>query len=328
MIKKPFRQPDMTTLRALHVDGVPLYRVRVSDQYQHPKYWAERKMIRSLTDFMEWYLKRHPEADADSSWNLSRLLIYMNPGMRAWHDYMPGGFATYHVYSPHRRHMQNGKKTDLITRALFRHSTDAGGLRSRAAIMAHIAQEAVAQHTDGPIEWISLAAGSGQPTYDALHRLRKKDQHRVVLTLADVSSEMIEFARQLYPGEGLTLGAVKFVASDIVKNTGRRTLLKDTRPLIIDVMGLFEYLTDKQCIDMLSSLYGSLVRGGVVIFTNMSPGHPHLHVHQRGLGWPGVIQRTIHEVIELIEKAGIPKEAQSVYRAEDNVYNVYKVEKQ
>lgn len=327
MSKKPLHQPDMTTLRALHVDDVPLYRVKVSDRYHHPRYWLERKIIRTFTDFMEKYLRSHPELELDSSRNLSRALIYAQPGMRAWREYMPGGFATYHVHSPHKRRMKNGKKTDLMTRALFRHSSDAEGLRSRAAIMAHIAQEVVVSHPKLSVEWLSIAAGSGQPTYDACHRLSIKNQKRIKLTLADISSEMMEFAEQLYTYEDLHLDEIEFVISNIVKTAERRRLLEGRNPMIIDIMGLFEYLTDAQCIKMLSSLYDSLATGGVLIFTNMSPGHPHLHVHQRGLGWPGVIQRTIHEVVELVEKANIPTAAQSVYRAEDNVYNVFKVEK-
>ena len=327
MSKKTVLQPDMKTLRVVHVDNVPLYRVEVSDRYHHPKYWIERKFIRSFTDFMEWYLRHHPEVDAHSPFNISQLLIYMQPGMRAWRQYMPGGFATYHAHDPSKRHMKNGKKTDLMTRALFRHSTDAEGLRSRAAIMAHIAQEVVTLHPTDTVEWMSLATGSGQPAFDACRRLSVADQERVILTLGDISPEMMAFEEQLYAKEDLHLGAVHHVLTDVVKPSDRRALLKGKNPLIIDIMGLFEYLTDEQCIDVLRALYAALARGGVIIFTNMSPGHPHLHVHQRGLGWPGVIQRTAREVIALAEQAGIPKQAQSVYRAEDKVYNVYRIEK-
>lgn len=326
MTKKTAQQSGMDVLRTLHVDGVPLHRVRVSDKYQHPKYWVERQIITKFTNFMEWYLRRHPEVDSHSEKNLARSLIYMQPGIRAWSEYMPGGFAAYHVHSPHKRRMRNGRKVDPMTRALFRHSSDALGLRSRAVIMAHIAEEAVRQH-EGAVEWLSIAAGSGQPTYDAVRRLGKKDQRRVTLTLADISSEMMEFAEQLYAAEDLTLGAVKYELCNIVKEKERRELLEDMQPAVIDIMGLFEYLSDEQCIKVLRSFYAALAPGGSVIFTNMSPGHPHLHVHQRGLGWPGVIQRTIREVVALIEAAGVPKDSQSIYRAEDNVYNVYRIEK-
>jgi hypothetical protein len=326
MTKKTAQQSGMNVLRTLHVDGVPLYRVQVSDKYHHPKYWVERQIITKFTDFMEWYLRRHPEIDSHSERNLARSLIYMQPGIRAWSEYMPGGFATYHVHSPHERHMHNGRKVDIMTRALFRHSSDALGLRSRAAIMAYIAEETV-KLQEGPVEWLSIASGSGQPTYDACRRLRLKDQRRVTLTLADISSEIMEFAEQLYAAEGLTLGGVKYVLCNVVKEKERRELLKDMEPAVIDIMGLFEYLSDEQCIKVLRSFYLALAPGGSVIFTNMSPGHPHLHVHQRGLGWPGVIQRTIREVVALSEAAGIPKSSQSVYRAEDNVYNIFRVEK-
>lgn len=327
MTKKQPAQSEMTALRTLRIAGVPLTHVHVSDRYHHLKYWPERRVIRSLTDFMEWYLRHHPEVDAHSSKNLSRALIYMNPGMRVWREYVPGGFATYHVHSPHKRRLPAGKKTDLITRALFRHSFDAEGLRSRAVIMAQLASEAVQRVPAGAIEWMSIAAGSGQPVYDACRRLSVKDQRRVALTLTDVSSDMLAFAERLYEAEELKLGSITFELSNVTKGTERRTLLGGKRPMVIDIMGLFEYLTDKQCIKILRALHASLAPTGVIIFTNMSPGHPHLHVHQRGLGWPGVIQRTIHEVITLVEAAGIARSKQRVFRAEDNVYNVYEVSK-
>lgn len=327
MTKKQPAQSEMTTLRALHVAGVPLTRVHVDNHYQHPKYWLERKVIRTLTDFMEWYLRRHPEAEIYSARNLSRTLIYMQPGMRAWREYMPGGYATHHVYSPHERRMPNGRKTDIITRALFRHSSDAEGLRSRAAIMAHLAEEAVKESSSKAINWVSVAAGSGQPVYDACQRLSAADQRRVAMTMVDISSDMIAFAKRLYAIQGLELAKVEFKQHNVLNSTERRALLKEAQPTIIDIMGLFEYLTDEQCVKMLKSLYASLTPGGAMIFTNMSPGHPHLHVHQRGLGWPGVIQRTIHQVIALIDAAGIPKDKQRIFRAQDNVYNVYEVKK-
>ena len=214
----------------------------------------------------------------------------------------------------------------MITRAFFSHSFDSIGLRSRAQIMSWLASESI-RSTDGPINWLSIAAGSGQPVYDAFAELSSADQKRTSLVLTDINQDMLAFAEKLYKAQSDSLYDAKFVTCDIVDSSARKSLLTKVEPNIIDSMGLFEYLDETQCVDLLRALYAGLKPGGMLIFTNMASDRPHLHVHQRALGWPGVIPRTIHEVLALLHSAGIPVAAQSVYRAEDNVYNVYKVQK-
>ncbi len=313
-------------LRTLHVAGIPLSRVQVSDDYAHRRFRVERRLVRAFTGFMEDYLRRRPEMEFEHRLNITRVLTYLPPAMKVWRNYMPGGIATYHVHSPHKRRMPSGHKLDLITRGFFRHSVDAVGLRSRAKILEMLAREYITTSKDA-VRWLSIAGGSGQPVYDACLNLSQEDQKRVHLTLVDIDQSMVLFAKKIYKDEEMALGFTDFQRVDILNKTDRSDLLKRAKPQIVDCMGIFEYLSDEKAIELLGALYKGLPSKGRIIFTNMSPAHPHLNVHQRALGWPGVIQRTIHEVVGFLDKANIPLSAASVYRAEDNVYNVYMIER-
>jgi hypothetical protein len=326
MIKTDIGSAQVRVLRTLHVADIPLFRVQVSDQYAHRRFRIERRLVRAFTGFMEDYLRRRPEMDFEHRLNITRTLTYLPPAMKAWRNYVPGGIATYHVHAPHKRQMPSGHNLDLITRGFFRHSVDAVGLRSRAKILEYLAMQYVSAD-QGAISWLSIAGGSGQPVYDACLTMAKVDQNRVHLTLVDIDQTIVLFAKKIYSEEEVKLGSAIFKRVDILNASSRNQLLKDVKPQIIDCMGIFEYLADGKAVELLKALYSALPLKGRIIFTNMSPAHPHLNVHQRALGWPGVIQRTIHDVAELLDAADIPRHAASVYRAEDNVYNVYMVER-
>ncbi|MBC7764355.1 class I SAM-dependent methyltransferase family protein [Microbacteriaceae bacterium] len=326
MTKTDVGSAQVRVLRSLHVAGIPLFRVQVSDTYAHRRYRFERRLVRAFTGFMEDYLRRHPEMEFEHRLNITRVLTYLPPAMKVWRNYVPGGIATYHVHSPHKRKMPSGHKLDLITRGFFRHSVDGVGLRSRAKILELLATNYILQNA-GSVSWLSIAGGSGQPVYDACLNMSEDDRKRIHLSLVDIDQTIVLFAKKIYSEEEVGLSTVEFKRLDILNKASRSQLLKELKPQIIDCMGIFEYLPNEKASELLAALYEELPPAGRIIFTNMSPAHPHLNVHQRALGWPGVIQRTIHDVAELIDSAHIPRDVTSVYRAEDNVYNVYMVER-
>lgn len=263
----------------------------------------------------------------ESRANLARYLAYIPSGMRAWRAYMPGGFATYHVHNPQRTRMQNGKKLDPITQAFFRHTYDAVNVRSRAYIMDWLVRKPLFA-AQGSRHWVSLAGGSGQPVFDVFNDASPKVRDSSSLAIVDSNAAMLQFAKQVYEVHNKRIAAVDYIQLDVMESEKLSQLLAEHRPHIIDAMGLFEYLGDTDCVRLLRTVYQALPRGGVFIYTNMWSKRPHLDVHQRALGWPGVRQRSIHEVLALMKKAGIPLEAQAVYHDDDHVYCVYEVVKQ
>ena len=304
--------------------GYKVTKLHVTDRYHHRSFKLERTLFLTFTNQLQKYLAKRPHVSFEHKRNLARPLVYLPPGVKAWTAYMPGGLATQPVHSPETKTLASGKRIDLMTRRLFRHSIDAIGLRTRAYIMTWRLKRLL--EANEPVVWLSLASGSGQPVYDAIGVVGPEKFRSVVIT--DSDEETLAFANKLAKKEGVTTHSNLYIEHlDVFDDKEFDKLFRVHEPTVVDAMGLFEYLNVEQGAHLLSRVYDKLPDGGTFIFTNMSPEHPHLDLHQRGLGWPGVIPRTVQDMAKIIKKSAVPKDSVEVFRADDKVYNVYQVTK-
>lgn len=309
----------------LHEAGYQVTEVNVTDRYHHRPFKLERTLFLAFTNQLQKYLANRPHVSFEHKRNLARPLVYLPPGVKAWTAYMPGGLATQPVHNPETKTLASGKRIDLMTRRLFRHSIDAIGLRSRAYVMTWRIGRLL-EATDQPVTWLSLASGSGQPVYDAVNILGPEKFRSVIIT--DGDAETLSFANQLAKKEGVVAQTNLYVESlDVFDEKAFDKLFATHEPTVVDAMGLFEYLEAEQAALLIARVYAKLPSGGTFIYTNMSPEHPHLDLHKRGLGWPGVLPRTVQGMADILAKAKLPKGAVEIFRANDKVYNVYQVTK-
>ena len=305
--------------------GYQVTEVNVTDRYHHRPFKLERTLFLAFTNQLQKYLANRPHVSFGHKRNLARPLVYLPPGVKAWTAYMPGGLATQPVHNPETKTLASGKRIDLMTRRLFRHSIDAIGLRSRAYVMTWRIGRLL-ETTDQPVTWLSLASGSGQPVYDAVNILGPEKFRSVIIT--DGDDETLSFANQLAKKEGVVAQTNLYVESlDVFDEKAFDKLFATHEPTVVDAMGLFEYLEAEQAAQLIARVYAKLPSGGTFIYTNMSPEHPHLDLHKRGLGWPGVIPRTVQDMADILAKAKLREGAVEIFRANDKVYNVYQVTK-
>ena len=304
------------------IHGVQVHYVTLKDKYDYRRYAIERRVFLAFTDALQGYLKKRPHIEFSSKHNLARSLTYLPAGVKTWSAYMPGAFATHPVHNPEVKVMAHDQKIDFITRRLFRHSVDAIGLRNRAHILSWAVQQ---QHvTKSKRVWLSLAAGSGQHVYDALNLLDGKKPYDVVIS--DIDQEVLAFAEKIYKVQRPRVGDIEFKIID-VHTSDLDDQLKAKPPTVVDVMGLVEYLDAFQAASLIKRLFERIVDGGMIAFTNMSTEHPHLDLHQRGVGWPGVKPRSIKEVVNIVRQAGVPLRCLTVFKSQDRVYGVYVIRK-
>lgn len=321
---------ELSVTRTRQVDGVPVHSVKITDKYSAKRYSVERRLFRGTVDLFEYYLRRYPGVSFQHKLNLARAIIYTMPSIKIWATYMPGGVATHFVHNPEHKRFPNKKRIDPLTRRMFRHAYDAVAIRSRAYILSWWVREYLQDYNvkkSDELNWLSIAAGSGQYTYDVVETLGDEQRESMNLTLLDIDNTMLEFAEDTYRSRELSLKSVDFKVLDVNKKSEFDKLLTSKKPLIIDAMGLFEYLNNEQSVGLVKRIYEKMPENGIFIFTNMSPEHPHLQTHKRALGWPGVIQRSQTEVREILKKAGIKKPKIQIAQALDKVYNVYRIEK-
>lgn len=321
MTKKP---ADFTTeyfsisqVESRMVDDATYIRLHASDRFGTRRHALERKAFALFTRGMEAYLRKRPHLDFHHPKNPIPRIVYLPPALKSWAAYMPGAFATFHVHNPDRTHLHNGRKLDYLTRNLFRHSSDAIGLRSRAYAMAWYLHGHFSDRDH--ISWLSIASGTGQPTFDAAQLFRgQKTFH-----LCDLDDTALEYAKELASEYHIKPRNLHVYHVDVTDQTQLQSLLSTTSPNIIEAMGLFEYLDDATAITLLSQLKKGATKGSVLVFTNMHAHHPQLQLHKRGLGWPGVIPRTVDQVRVLISSAGFANDSLTVLQPDDSVYAVY-----
>jgi hypothetical protein len=296
--------------------------LHITDRFHHWRHAPERAAFGGVTRLLENYLTKRSHLTFNHPKNHARRVVYMTSAVKAWAQFMPGGYATYPVHNPDVKQLSNGHKIDYVTRNLFRHSSDAIGLRSRAYAMSWYVH-AMFGARDEPLHWLSIAAGTGQPTFDASRLFSTMPK----LYLTDINTEILAFAKELAKKYSINETYLVCKQLDISDDKALKKMIHAAHPLIVEMMGLMEYLDDKTAVSVMKIVLPELPSGAVFIFTNMRTDHPELLTHKHAVGWPGVLQRSIDEVLSLIEQAGVKRECIDVLLPDDNVYAVYCIRK-
>jgi hypothetical protein len=298
-------------------DDITMTHVKVRDRFTAKRHTIHRAAVRLFLHQLEMHLRARPQLGFDHPRNIVQRLVYLPPAVRSWAAYMPGAFATQPVHNPDTARLQDGTKLDYITKNLFRHSIDATGLRSRAYAMAwYVRRTAPATRA---LHWLSLASGTGRQTLDAASLLKKRPR----LTLTDIDSEALAVAAKLAHEYKHSVQHVTTVLLDATDKQAVGNIMHTATPDVIDAMGLFEYLSDAQAVELIRSVTAAAQPNACFVFSNMRPTHPELQLHKRGVGWPGVIVRETHEVVALLRRAGVASKSIDIVLPDDNVYAVY-----
>ncbi len=298
-------------------DGVMTTRLHITDRFDRPRHTLERKAFGAFSHQLEKYLAKHPELHFGHQRNIAQKLVYLPPSLRSWAAFMPGAFATHPVHNPDVRYLATGKKIDYLTRNLFRHSIDAIGLRSRAYAMAWYINKQVGDNPS--VRWLSLASGTGQQTFDAAMLL----DHPPTLYITDIDDDAMRFSASLAKDYKFDKTDVIFEKLNATDEVTLANKLQTIKPQIIDMMGLMEYLDDNHAVEVVKTIIQSRPESSCFVFTTMLPSHPELNLHKRGLGWPGVIVRSVQQVLTLLEQAEIPVHNIEVLLPDDKVYAVF-----
>ncbi len=321
LLKKEGIDKAVSIVDERKVEGMSCATVAVKDGYHQRRYKLERLGSQLFAARLEAYLAKRQHIDFAHSKNVVRKVLYALPSFREWSGFMPGALALEPIHHPELKRLATGKRLDPITRRLFRHGLDPVGVRSRTLVAGWLAKQYVSKKSPEQLNWLSLAGGTAAPSLLMLHA-SEADVSRVRYTNIDIDKKSIDIAKELVAIEGIPKSQTKLVTGDIFDKQLLARHLKKGSADIIDLMGIFEYLDDKQSVQLLKSSYELLKPGGLIIACNMRQEHPQLNLHKRGVGWPGVIPRLVRQMKELTHTAGIPAKNVRIYQPKDGVYNV------
>ena len=98
---------------------------------------------------------------------------------------------------------------------------------------------------------------------------------------------------------------------------------------VVDLLGLFEYIPNLKDLPMASALLSKvkdIVRpGGIIVFGNMLSDRPQQAFFSNVVKWPRLQQRSITDVLAILEQAGFYANDISVRIPQEGVYAVYAV---
>lgn len=259
---------------------------------------------------------------------LSEQAFHSRPALEEWRcQLVPTALALWAVQHPLAVRLISGGEMDLNSRPWFIHANDARGIRSRAKVMAAIADF----HLNDSVaaNWISLACGAAVPVLKTLHSAKLKSQ-KFTLLLIDHDRQSLKFARGLATQYGLVEGQHfqllmrnlfdrMIVTDKLVQELGEQSAE------LVDGLGIFEYFSESEAVYFIRHALRLVKPGGVLIISNMLKTSPQIDFALRCVGWTTIYPRTLFELREIILAAGINLQNVTVTLPSDGVYAVMEI---
>ncbi|MDP6634951.1 MAG: class I SAM-dependent methyltransferase [Phycisphaerae bacterium] len=205
-----------------------------------------------------------------------------------WND--PGGWKSM-VISYH------GKPKQIADKFLVNGGAMSMALRNRRILAATLLTRLIEQADNGTengVHALCLGAGPGRIIIDALLEAPESSY----ATLVDISSDAFDYGRELAESCGVG-DRVKYVQGDVrdVKD------VLDPPPVVVKMIGICEYLTDEQIVDIVKALAEVMAPGGSVVFNSISKAHGTDRFFRRVMGLH-MIHRSPEQLSALFAQAG------------------------
>ncbi len=166
-------------------------------------------------------------------------------------------------------------------------------LRNRRRLAARLLRDVIEQGPT-PAHLLCLGAGPGMIATEAMAAARKPSR----ATLVDLSAEAFAFGQQLAAERGLA-DRVRFIQGDV---RDVRTML-DEPPTVVKMIGICEYLSDAQIIDIAQAVAAVMPAGAPIVFNSLSTNHGNDRFFRRVFGLH-MVHREAGALCDLMGRAG------------------------
>jgi SAM-dependent methyltransferase len=237
---------------------------------------------------------------------LRRLMARSKSPMIAESLVRPGGWRSMEfVY-------RNAEPTDWFDRQALRDSPLSLAARNRRIIVTNLLAGLINRYsTESPVTILGVGAGPGHHVRSAIVESGISPD-RVRAFLLDRDDDAFEFGRKQAAADGLA-GCIRFLRGDA---RFIRDVLPDVNAHIIKLVGLIEYLTDPQLVDLLQSLRGVMVPGASLVTHGFNDVYGirfflarvfNLHHHRRSLRQlANILESTGFKIVKTVtEPTGI-----------------------
>jgi len=329
-------------------DGRQYNRRLVSVRDEHSPVQAD--LLRAIGDTWDDEIKRNPDwkgpyqktdengrpvayedgeskVEFDHNNEASEWLYFDDPGQKSMSEWI-GLFPTAKALYPLQRLEDGGRVLpsgvlDERAKYLFTNMVDGIGLRARARIMKEWLVT-VAENAEGDeLTGISIGSGAAVPDIDATVAVVDRLGKSVNWHLVDPDTEALAFAQELAIEAGLPEETLNIHNKPYARAYG----LFEEKVDFVDVLGLWEYLNDRQTASLLKDSLKLIKPGGSFIASNMLADRPQGAFNEKAVGWPSLVKRLEEDMVGIAVKAGVDTSTITFTYSEDHVYLVMEVKK-
>lgn len=341
-------------------------KVKVSDPYVERYSSEEISEVRNIEQFVDniarkrreigkWerkastvYFDENNEPQQKRGWGdpVSRSIFFNdilnNPAINAWRTKIPSAAALLDLSEPFSDGFITDRKGNEVlkdenTKKWLSLCIDAVAIRSRATVMASAVKEFIENNQfrnssqTSNLRWMSIACGTALPAMKAAQssgiqpELFLVDLDKNALKTTEQLAETIGFDGLLKQKDNINIFLANEMAqlrSELMQNGGR--------PLLIDLLGIFEYTGNNIGVDpikFLRSNYDMLQPGGRLIFGQMRSDRPVPDFTMGVVSWPYIETRSLIDFLDIIKQADIPLKKTTLYLPDDGVYFVGVIDK-
>ena len=175
--------------------------------------------------------------------------------------------------------------------------------RNKVSYQSHLIRETILKKNDAKI--ISIGCGTSEDVSQCVYEI---NESMTDVTLVDVDSAAIDFSLE-------RLSSIRRRITPITGNIYRVMRSLSHKYDLVLIGGVFDYLNDKTISAVLSSLRDNVAENGKLFFTNIAAANPFRIFMEYLSDWI-LIERTEHNLLNLITNAGWPKPACRITRDE------------
>ena len=172
-----------------------------------------------------------------------------------WRD--PGGWRSMVI-------SYDGHPKKLADRILVNSGTVPMALRNRRRLGARLLSELIDSSKSDPVHALCLGAGPGRIIVDAMAKANRNCH----ATLVDLNSDAFEYGLQI-AGEAGLANKVRFIQADVRDIES----LLDCPPDVVKMIGICEYLTDEQIVEIVKAAAKVMPSGSAIVFNSISKSH-------------------------------------------------------
>jgi len=326
--------------------GLKVVRLEVKDGSED--YPGRREFDQMATQFQD-LLSTHPEFEApgrprDEAGKTLDVIprnpvseaLYAEPEAVRWGTLMPDSYALWNLYHPDEETLPDGTHVTDRMKMVFNHLLDARGIRIRGKLITALGiNQALKKDTGDTFSWISHGGGAFAPAMHAAETLHDLTPDKPLhVEVYDLDEDAMKFGQEQAEKRGLTENAAFETHVANFRNdflSGRSEAVQRAVEMggadYVENSGLTEYFNDRISTMLVKNGYESTAPGGTFVFSNMRDDREQLDLNQRGVGWNKMFVRSLSELRDLLDMAGIDSETATVYQPQDGLYSIVEIRK-